>query len=333
MTDLSKQRVDTRVVVETPEGVDFEFTIAGPGKRAVAFLVDMLIKVLVAILMMICLGFFMRFGIGSAGIAIGMYLTVAFLLDWFYRSFFEIIWNGQTPGKRSQKLRVVHTNGTPVTPTSAIGRGFLLAADAQPFVLYTAALFCMLCTRRLQRLGDVVFDTMVIDENRERITRAAGLTHGLEPIPRPECSGKYSVPERTLAVIERLFEGDRMISDARREEIARPLSLALRSRLGWDEGAPDPSNPHTFFERVPNRHTFFLRRILKTFSDTEDKEQRSSLLAQGLRQTAEVRPSRMRRSAPVSAQERRNNLDDWLEEEMVLRSGGDANTDSTRLPK
>ena len=44
MTPLIKQKVDTRVVVETPEGADFQFVIAGPGTRAVAWLIDRLIQ-------------------------------------------------------------------------------------------------------------------------------------------------------------------------------------------------------------------------------------------------------------------------------------------------
>ena len=79
------------------------------------------------------------------------------------------------------------------------------------------------------------------------------------------------VPERTLAVIERLFEGDRLISDGRREEIARNLSVTLRQWLGYEEPGPDPSNPNTFFTHVPTKHTVFLKRVLKTFADDADK--------------------------------------------------------------
>jgi hypothetical protein len=128
----------------------------------------------------------------------------------------------------------------------------------------------MLMTRRLQRLGDLIFDTMVIDERREWISRAGGLTANIEAIARSECPRRFSVPERTLAVIERLFESDRIISEARREEIARPLSQALRQRLGYVEPPPDPRNPHTFFRTQGFRQTLFLLRVLKTFADNPD---------------------------------------------------------------
>ncbi len=319
MSDQPKQKVDTRVVVETPEGVDFEFVIAGPGKRGMAFLLDWLIKVSVVAISMMCLAFFVPFGAATAGIGLGAWLALWFVIDWFYNSLFESLWNGQTPGKRSHSLRVVRTNGTPITPASAIGRNFLLAADCQPVIitgLYTVGLMTMLCNRRMQRVGDLIFDTMVIDEEHEFISRAAGVTRDIEVIPRSECSGRYSVPERTLSVIERLFEGDRIISDGRREEIARPLSLALRQRLGLEEQGPDPGNPHLYFQQVPNRHTMFLRRVLKTFAETEEDGARLASAARGLRETDNRQLRRKwNRKGTTESGTPDVSLDDWLDEE------------------
>ncbi len=252
--------------METPEGVDFQFVIAGPGTRAYAWFIDILLKFGILAVVGILLSVFGVFGDVGENFAQGFMLPAGFLMDWFYGSLFEFWMNGQTPGKRSAGLRVVRTNGTPIDLISAIGRNFLRTADMLP-LFYTCGLISMLMTRRMQRLGDLVFDTMVIDERREWISRTGGLTANIEPLLRSECPRRYSVPERTLAVIERLFESDRMISDARREEIAKPLSEALRRRLGYQDPAPDPRNPHTFFRTQGFRHTQFILRVLKTFAD------------------------------------------------------------------
>ena len=265
MSDPTQRKVDTRVVVETPEGVDFQFIIAGPGSRAYAWLVDMIFKVAIIVVVSVGLSILGAFGEIGEGVATGAILFAMFLLDWFYGSLFETLWNGQTPGKKSAGLRVVRTNGTPINANSAIGRNFLRTADMLPF-FYTFGMISMLMTRRLQRLGDLVFDTMVVDERREWISRAGGLTARVEALTRAECPRRFGVPERTLAVIERLFETDRIISEARREEIARPLSEALRKRFGYQDPAPDPRNPHTFFQTQGFRHTQFILRVLKTFA-------------------------------------------------------------------
>lgn len=278
MTDQLK--VDTRVTVETPEGVDFQFLLAGPGKRAVSFVTDSIVKVAiigaVAVLMSYLAGL-----TGSASmLSGGVILLVWFAMSWLYGACFEGFMNGQTPGKKSQNLRVIRTNGTPIGWFEAFGRNLLLVPDGMlalgPFALNTVGLLSMASTKRMQRLGDLVFDTMVIDETRENISRASKIADGVEPIRRSECSGQFVVPERTLAVIERLFEPDRIISDGRREDLARPLATTLKARMGFQEGNPDSINPNQFFvSQTPFRSTHFLKRVLRTFVDSDEPEKSS----------------------------------------------------------
>jgi uncharacterized RDD family membrane protein YckC len=274
MSDTPK--VDTRITVETPEGVDFQFMIAGPGKRGMSFFIDTILKLGVIVVCLFLITAISAMNWEVSGVGAGIVLVTWFAMSWLYGSCFEAFWNGQTPGKKSQNLRVVRTNGTPIRWFEAFGRNLLLVADGMlvlgPLALNTVGLLSMATTRRMQRLGDLVFDTMVIDESREFISRAAGITHGVDRLRRSECNGRFHVPERTLAVIERLFEGDRLISDGRREEIARTLSVALRSRLDFVEPEPDPLNPNTYFVQTPLKHTTFLKRVLKTFSDSSDSQ-------------------------------------------------------------
>jgi len=298
MSPPQKQKVDTRVVVETPEGADFQFVIAGPGQRAMAWVFDRLIQFGIIAVISILAMFLIPFGEAGAGLGMGGILIMSFLLDWFYFALFEGYWNGQTPGKRSCSLRVVRTNGTPIDPISAVGRNFLRAADMLPF-FYTIGMISMLMTRRLQRLGDLVFDTMVIDERREWISRAGGLTANIEALARSECPRRFSVPERTLAVIERLFESDRIISEARREEIARPLSQALRARLGYVDPPPDPRNPHAYFRSQGFRQTLFLLRVLKTFADNPDGTKSNAMSTTAPNRSATA-PNRRRRAVAAN---------------------------------
>jgi uncharacterized RDD family membrane protein YckC len=267
MTSAATKQVDTRVVVETPEGVDFAFRIAGPGIRLSAWVIDNSIKLCLIAAVLTVLP---RLGVAIGGtegenITMGFAGIGSFVLSWFYGSLYEAFNNGQTPGKKYSRLRVVRTNGTPVDLISAIGRNFLHLADWLPGTA-TVALICMFSTRRLQRLGDICFDTMVVQETHTPGGRAAGLTAGIEPLTRSECTKRFHVPDRTLAIIERLFAPDRIISEARREELAKPISLAIRKRLGWTPPGPDPANPHIYFQNRAAEHTRFLRRVLRTFA-------------------------------------------------------------------
>ena len=52
--------VDARVTVETPEGVDFQYVIAGPGKRGTAYAFDFVLRagmVAIAAILGFLLGF------------------------------------------------------------------------------------------------------------------------------------------------------------------------------------------------------------------------------------------------------------------------------------
>ena len=64
-----------------------------------------------------------------------------FLILWGYFIWFEIAWNGQTPGKRQMGLRVVRDGGYPVTPYAVITRNFLRVIDVMP--LFTPILLLL----------------------------------------------------------------------------------------------------------------------------------------------------------------------------------------------
>jgi uncharacterized RDD family membrane protein YckC len=275
MSGSPRQLIDTKVTVETPEGVDFQFRIAGPGLRASAWLTDQLVKVLIVagvLLLFVLLTYAIELEFSLPEISFGFAMFSWFVVDWFYGGLAEGLFDGQTYGKRKLQLRVVRTNGTPVDLLSAIGRNFLRTADFLP-IAFSGGLLVMICTRRMQRLGDLFFDTMVIEERRLTVSRPAKLLSKVERLQRSECRHRFQVPDRTLSVIERLFDPARAISDARREEIAAPLGNALEQYMGFEEAGPDPDDPYQYFQKRGLRHTRFLLRTMKTFSLVDEDQQ------------------------------------------------------------
>ncbi len=154
--------IDERQGLFTPEGVELTLTLAGPVPRSVAFLLDLLIRVGVYVVAA------MLFGIFLSSIAGGVLLITVFLLEWFYPVLFEILNNGQTPGKSAMKIAVTHTDGTPVTLNGSLIRNLLRTADMFP-ACYLAGFICMLCNRRFQRLGDMAADTVVIHTSHDSL--------------------------------------------------------------------------------------------------------------------------------------------------------------------
>ncbi len=97
--------------ITTPDGVPLPFVIAPVGSRLTAFLLDTLILVagvLALLLFMGIMGMGARF---AAAWALPVAILASFLGWNFYFTWFELRWQGSTPGKRKMGLRVIDAHG------------------------------------------------------------------------------------------------------------------------------------------------------------------------------------------------------------------------------
>jgi uncharacterized RDD family membrane protein YckC len=99
--------LDTYREVITPEGVGLHLPAAGPVPRALAWGIDLAIRLGVLMIMGMVLAM-----LGKVGE--GLYLIGLFLVFWAYPIVLESVWHGQTPGKKALGLRVVSADGAPV---------------------------------------------------------------------------------------------------------------------------------------------------------------------------------------------------------------------------
>jgi uncharacterized RDD family membrane protein YckC len=164
--------LDTRIRIETPEGVDLQLSPAGPVARAQAWAIDALLKLLLFTAAAIAFAPLGYAGAGLAGIAF-------FVISWLYPVLYEVLRDGATPGKRALRLRVVHDNGTPVGWSASMIRNLIRAADFLP-VGYGFGLVCALMRSDFKRLGDLAAGTMVVHSERE--PAEAGVAQA-RPIP------------------------------------------------------------------------------------------------------------------------------------------------------
>lgn len=196
--------LDTYREVVTPEGVVLQLRPAGPVPRALAWLID------VAIRMGIMMVAGMVFGVlGKAGI--GFYLIALFLVWWFYPVVFEALWSGRTPGKRALNLRAISGNGGPLGWQAAFTRDLLRVVDMLPIFYATGLVSCLLDPWG-RRLGDMVANTLVVHDAPPR-----GLMEATAAAPIP------------LTVVLRQHEQAALIAFAERaprQSPARRVELA-----------------------------------------------------------------------------------------------------------
>ena len=166
--------LDTLRRVPTPEGFELTLRLAGPVPRALAYTIDLALRVAVFVAVSSALASFDRAGQG-------LLLVLAFLLEWFYPVVLEVWWNGATPGKRAFGLVVLNDNGTPVTFGASLTRNLLRAVDFLP-LLYAFGLVSMLLNRDFKRLGDLAAGTIVVYRDKPPVRGAIPAVRPLAPL-------------------------------------------------------------------------------------------------------------------------------------------------------
>jgi uncharacterized RDD family membrane protein YckC len=158
-----------KLTIETPEQISLEFALAGVGSSGYALCVDTLIQLIVALVVFLIVAFttrdLERSWVPARNWEIAIALFLLFCLYWGYFAIFEILWNGQTPGKRQAKIRVISASGRPITVFEGIGRNFMRAIDSLGFYL-VGAITCAI-DKQNRRLGDMVAGTVVVHEVEE----------------------------------------------------------------------------------------------------------------------------------------------------------------------
>jgi uncharacterized RDD family membrane protein YckC len=243
---------DYRVL--TPERVSLRYDLAGIGSRGAAVMVDTLLQMaLTGLLFAGTLALLFVLGVlqelanavltlatpemGTfVGFLVFALLIIAVFAIWAgYFIVFEIIWNGQTPGKRLLGLRVMRENGYPIRPADAVIRNLVRIVDGLP-TAYALGLIVMLLNSRARRLGDFAAGTIVV---REGPTQAAPLA-----ITESQGTARLSASDATL-VRDFLLRRSSLDTPAR-AALAQRLADSLSRRYGLQ----CEDDPEAFLEQL-----------------------------------------------------------------------------------
>ncbi len=216
---MQLQVTDNRYIIEIPEGAELPLHPAGMWVRAMALLVDWLIKAGIMFVLAIVLSF-------AGGAGGGVFLILYFLLEWFYPVLFEVFKRGQTPGKKAYQICVVSADGTALTFGSSLLRNLLRVVDFMPFFYVVGAISTIL-NRRFQRIGDLAAGTIVVyvPEKLRRPEIEPGKT-----TPTPE-----SITTEEQRSIVDFVERSEYLSEARQQELASVLQPLIQNKNPVDE--------------------------------------------------------------------------------------------------
>lgn len=138
--------------VRTTQNVLIQYQVAGLWDRILAFFIDGLIFTAYLIVMALMLA--------ETGLMEGWTLILIYLPIFFYNLLFEILMNGQTPGKMALQLRVVRLDGESPTILNYLFRFLLWPVDV--IMVGSVAITCIVLTPQGQRLGDIAGGTTVV---------------------------------------------------------------------------------------------------------------------------------------------------------------------------
>ena len=252
----SYTQLSQEYTIPTPENVSFGYEVVGIGNRFIATLFDSAILLLLFVAINLLLAFALDLvgafstnlldfaeEIGwSQGILIAIYTLLQFLLIWGYYIGFEWLWQGQTPGKRWTKIRVVRIDGNPVGFGEVAIRNLVRIIDFLP-ATYALGLVTMFFSENARRLGDYAAGTIVIkDKSMLTLEDVTAVTErkASEPHPIDEADPLYTryINIRALsgsdyALIDELLK--RYNRNRVDFELLNRAANSMRTKLNLDE--------------------------------------------------------------------------------------------------
>ncbi len=235
--------LDTDVAIETPEHIVFHYRIAGPARRALGHVIDLMlcygaVLVLGFVVLLVAASRGIESGeIGAAAKAgVGVLLLALFAAQWVY----FVVWEaryGRSPGKMALGLRVVTTSGRPIGWRAAALRNLLRAADLLP-VGYVVGVVSMALSSRFQRLGDLVAGTMVVVPENARAARALELWPPADPRELADLPDHVALDPEERSAIELFLRRRYTLGTAREQELASMIAGPLGERLGYSHHNP-----------------------------------------------------------------------------------------------
>jgi uncharacterized RDD family membrane protein YckC len=237
----------------TPEGVPLLVKLAERGERLGAVLLDVLFivaaNIALALVVVLCLALIQ---IESAWNFFAIiFLLARFFIGNFYFAFFELRWNGQTPGKRIYKLRVIDRRGGPLKASAVFGRnimrelelflplqllfarpeGRLEAISTLGILMWIGAmLYVAFLNRDRMRGGDLIAGTWVIHAPKSELLSDVA-THASDAV-----SERYRFTSAQMDVygVFELQTLETVLRD-RRTDVLPEVASRVKAKIKWDD--------------------------------------------------------------------------------------------------
>jgi uncharacterized RDD family membrane protein YckC len=256
--------------LDSPERVRLDLEIAGPMSRAFAYSIDysLILLLIAAGLLLLVSGsqqlidWISEFSFAQdllervadwldvsdedegnillrgLALSVGIWIMLDLFVSTSYFLIFETLFRGRTPGKRLTHLRVVSVGGSVIGWRQSLLRNLLRMVDSLP-AGYLVGVVAMLISPRVQRLGDLVADTIVIREREDHVSDVMS-----EIVLAPDIEAGFRLTREELSLIgeveRRLIRRTLRRAESLSNRAARPILERATRAISQRIGRSDP---------------------------------------------------------------------------------------------
>lgn len=230
--------------IETAQNVTIQQRAASVGARIGSYLLDSLIMILYVIFSIWLLG---KLALDTGFDEWVIYLIIG-LPIFFYHLLFEVLNNGQSPGKLINGIRVVKLDGSKPTFGAYLLRWIVAVLEISIFS-GSLALLTILLNGKGQRLGDIAAGTTVITE-RKKLTIEDTLITAIEDDYLPTYSQVTLLSDQDIQTIKELYKKARGSNN-------HHVILKLHNRILEITGIQTTEKPVDFVDTVINDYNYY----------------------------------------------------------------------------
>lgn len=194
-----------QIDINTSQNVNLNFTIASIGERFFAFLIDNLIKIIVVYLLNLIFIEILNLEQYAANwdmFSIKGLKAILMLPYLFYTLTFESLMEGQTPGKKLLKIKVVKMDGYQAGFSDYLIRWVFRLVDFGLFFL--PCLISIMISKTNSRLGDIASGTAVISL-KNKVNLSQTILEKIDKDYRPMFPQVISLTDNDVRIIKDNF--------------------------------------------------------------------------------------------------------------------------------
>jgi uncharacterized RDD family membrane protein YckC len=208
---------EDQLTVHSVTGVDLTLSLAGPGTRSYAFVIDWHIRALLAGAWLLVAFYIFKMSLNLKTLGALLSVVPPAIIYFLYHPILEVAMQGRTPGKRMAGIRILGRDGGPPSAAALLLRNLFRLIDSLPATYLVGLTTCFLTAHRV-RIGDLAAGTLLVVDN-------AAAEQSLLRMGKLAASSSLSL--EALELVDQVLERWESLEAANRGQIARSLIARL----------------------------------------------------------------------------------------------------------